>query len=170
MGDAPVLIPDAGPWITLAYADGLDLLLKPGWPVAMVDMVLEELTRSQTPTSQQIGAWVKDQCIPVWSTEVCRMAAGRRQRNLGEMAIQETMQALAMEDPPRRGVFLFEDHKIARATFLLPPGCLKVTTRAFLLFLERGGWLDSAVAIERRAIEAGRQFSRLRFPLGFPTD
>ncbi|MFT5340071.1 MAG: hypothetical protein ACI9IO_001825 [Cyanobium sp.] len=156
MGDAPVLIPDAGPWITLAYADGLDLLLKPGWPVAMVDMVLEELTRSQTPTSQQIGAWVKDQCIPVWSTEVCRRAAGRRQRNVGEMAIQETMQALAMEDPPRRGVFLFEDHKIAPAPFLL--------------FQERGGWLDSAVAIERRAIEAGRQFSRLRFPLGFPPD
>ena len=74
------------------------------------------------------------------------------------MAIQETMQSLAMEDPPRRGVFLFEDHKIARATFLLPPGCSKVTTRAFLLFLERGGWLDSAVAIERRAIEAGRSF------------
>ena len=117
MGDAPVLIPDAGPWITLAYADGLDLLLKPGWPVAMVDMVLEELTRSQTPTSQQIGAWVKDQCIPVWSTEVCRMAAGRRQRNLGEMAIQETMQALAMEDPPRRGVFLFEDQDRSRHVF-----------------------------------------------------
>ncbi|WP_094559294.1 hypothetical protein [Synechococcus sp. 8F6] len=165
MGDAPVLIPDAGPWITLAYADGLDLLLKPGWPLAMVDMVLEELTRSHTPTSQQIAAWVTDQQIPVLSTEVCRRAAGRRQRHLGEMAIQETMQAMAMEQPPRRGVFLFEDHKIARATFLLPPGCLKVTTRAWLLFLEREGWLDSAVAIERRAIEAGRQFSRLRFPL-----
>ena len=41
------------------------------------------------------------------------------------MAIQETMQALAMG---------------ARAPFLL--------------FLERGGWLDSAVAIERLAIEA----------------
>ncbi|QPN69775.1 hypothetical protein [Synechococcus sp. CBW1108] len=130
----------------------------------MVDMVLEELTRSHSPTSQQIGAWVKDQCIPVWSREVCRRAAGRRQRNLGEMAIQETMQALVMEEPPRRGVFLFEDHKISRATFLLLPGCLKVTTRAILLFVERGGWLDSAVAIERRAIEAGRKFSRLRFP------
>ena len=141
MGDAPVLIPDAGPWITLAYADCLDLLLKPGWPVAMVDMVLEELTRSQTPTSQRIGAWVKDQRIPVWSTEVCRRAAGRRQRNVGEMAIQETMQALATE-----------------------------ACAPFLLFQERGGWLDSAVAIERRAIEAGRQFSRLRFPLGFPPD
>jgi hypothetical protein len=164
MGDAPVLIPDARPWITLAYSDALDLFLKPGWPVAMVDMELEELTRSQTPTSQQIAAWVSDQQVPVLPTEVCRRAAGRRQRHLGEMAIQETMQALAMEEPPRRGVFLFEDHKIARATFLLPPGCLKVTTRAWLLFLERGGWLESAVAIERRAIEAGRQFSRLRFP------
>ena len=117
MGDAPVLIPDAGPWITLAYADGLDLLLKPGWPVAMVDMVLEELTRSQTPTSQQVGALVKDQRIPVWSTEVCRRAAGRRQRNVGEMAIQETMQALAMEDTPRRGVFLFEDQDRSRHVF-----------------------------------------------------
>ncbi|MEX0588550.1 MAG: hypothetical protein WD136_04770 [Cyanobium sp.] len=165
MGDAPLLIPDAGPWITLAYADALDLLLKPDWPLAMVDMVLEELTRSQTPTSQQIGSWVTGHRIPVLSTEVCRKAAGRRQRHLGEMAIQETMQALAMDEPPRRGVFLFEDHKIARATFLLPPGCLKVTTRAWLLYLERQGWLDSAVAIERRAIEAGRQFSRLRFPL-----
>lgn len=164
MGGAPVLIPDAGPWITLAYADALDLLLKPGWPVAMVDMVLEALTRSQTPTSQQIVVWVRDQQIPVLPTEVCRRAAGRRQRHLGEMAIQETMQTMAMEQPPRRGVFLFEDHKIARATFLLPPGCLKVTTRAWLLFLERQGWMDSAVAIERRAIEAGRQFSRLRFP------
>lgn len=62
-----------------------------------------------------------------------------------------------MEQPSRRGVFLFEDHKIARATFLLPPGCLKVSTRAWLLFLERKGWLESAVAIERRALLAGAQ-------------
>jgi hypothetical protein len=80
------------------------------------------------------------------------------------MAIQKTMQAMELQQPPRRGVFLFEDHKIARATFLLLHGCLKVTTRAWLLFLERQGWLNSAVAIERRAIEAGRPLSRLRFP------
>jgi hypothetical protein len=34
-----------------------------------------------------------------------------------------------------------------------------------LLFLERQGGLESAAAIERRAIAAGRLFSRLRFPL-----
>jgi hypothetical protein len=76
MEDPPVVIPDAGPWITLACADALDLLLKPGWPVAIVDMVLEALTRSQTPTSQQIATWVNDQRIPVLATEVCRRAAG----------------------------------------------------------------------------------------------
>jgi hypothetical protein len=31
--DIPVVVPDAGPWITLAYADALDLLTVPGWPV-----------------------------------------------------------------------------------------------------------------------------------------
>jgi len=39
-----------------------------------------------------------------------------------------------------------------------------VSTRAFLLFLEQRGWLDSAAEIERRAIQNRRSFSRLRFP------
>jgi len=34
----PILVPDAGPLITLAYADRLDLLQRPGWPVHAVDM------------------------------------------------------------------------------------------------------------------------------------
>ena len=46
------LLPDAGPLITLAYANALDVLFKPGWRVAVVDMVLHEVTRSQTPTSE----------------------------------------------------------------------------------------------------------------------
>ncbi|MFO7628482.1 MAG: hypothetical protein R6W06_02990 [Prochlorococcaceae cyanobacterium] len=29
-GDLPVVMADAGPWITLAYADALELLLAPG--------------------------------------------------------------------------------------------------------------------------------------------
>jgi hypothetical protein len=49
------------------------------------------------------------------------------------------------------GVFLFEDHKIARASFLLPDNCRKVSTRAFLMFLEQHGMIESAAAIERRA-------------------
>jgi len=51
------LLPDAGPLITLAYADALDVLFKPGWTVMLVDMVLHEVTRSQTPTSARLAAW-----------------------------------------------------------------------------------------------------------------
>jgi hypothetical protein len=63
-----VLLPDAGPLITLAYADALDLLLKPGWQVKMVDMVLHEVTRNATPTSEKIRCWVAERSIPVLST------------------------------------------------------------------------------------------------------
>ena len=52
-----VLLPDAGPLITLAYADALDLLFKPGWPIVLVDMVLHEVTRNQTPTSEKLAQW-----------------------------------------------------------------------------------------------------------------
>jgi hypothetical protein len=74
------------------------------------------------------------------------------------------MNDFALEQPPKIGVILFEDHKIARASFLVPDNCRKVSTRAFLIFLEEKGWIDSAAEVERRALLAGRAFSSLRFP------
>ena len=169
-----LLLPDAGPLITLAYADALDLLLKPGWQVQVVDMVLHEVTRNQTPTSQAIGAWVDQSRLQILPTKTYAhyqqaqaQAAGAttlKRSNLGELAIQETMTDLALTNPPPIGVFLFEDHRIARAGFFLPENCRKVSTRAFLTFLEQKGWLISAAAVERRAILNGRHFSQLRFP------
>ena len=166
------LLPDAGPLITLAYADALDVLFKPGWSVELVDMVLHEVTRNQTPTSERIAAWARDNKLPVLSTKAYRHHQQRassgevlqKKSNLGELAIQEAMNDFALTIAPRTGVFLFEDHKIARASFLLPDNCRKVTTRAFLIFLEQRGWLESAAEIERRAILNGRNFSRLHFP------
>lgn len=167
-----VLLPDAGPLITLAYADALDLLFRPGWPVALVDMVLHEVTRNPTPTSENLARWAALHKLPILPTRIGRHyretlsqeTAVPRKSNLGELAIQETMNSFALELPPKTAVFLFEDHKIARASFLVPDNCRKVSTRAFLLFLEQKGWLVSATEIERKAIQAGRAFSRLRFP------
>jgi hypothetical protein len=165
------LLPDAGPLITLAYADALDVLFKPGWTVMLVDMVLHEVTRNQTPTSGKLATWVASARIPVLPTKTCeyfRQSATEspspRSRNLGELAIQETMNEFALKVPPKTGVFLFEDHKIARASFMVPDSCRKVTTRAFLIFLEQKGLIDSATDIERRAVQSGRAFSTLRFP------
>lgn len=167
-----LLLPDAGPLITLAYAQSLDLLFKPGWPVCIVDMVLEEVTRNQTPTSQAIADWAKVNSLQVLPTKTlahlkhmqANGTAPARKSNLGELAVQEAMNDFALIDPPPTGVFLFEDHKIARTSFLLPAQCRKVSTRAFLIFLEQKGWLGSAVEVERKAILNGRNFSKLRFP------
>ena len=167
-----LLLPDAGPLITFAYADALDVLLRPGWSVQIVDMVLHELTRNKTPTSQAIAAWVKTNKLYVVPTKThqhfrrtqATSATALRKSNLGELAIQEAMNDFALLDPPPTGVFLFEDHKIARTSFLLPENCRKVSTRAFLIFLEQKGWLESAAAIERKAALNGRNFSQLHFP------
>ena len=172
MSEPATLLPDAGPLITLAYADALDLLCKPGWPIVLVDRVLHEVTRNQTPTSEKLARWVEDSTIAIGATRTFRyhqktLAAGTatvRQSNLGELAIQETMNDFALDQPQKTGVFLFEDHKIARASFLVPDNCRKVSTRAFLIFLEEKGWIDSAAEVERRALLAGRTFSSLRFP------
>lgn len=56
----PFLMPDAGPLITLAYAGRLDLLLRPSWPLQLVDMVLHELARNATPTRVAIQAFVAE--------------------------------------------------------------------------------------------------------------
>jgi hypothetical protein len=186
MASNVVLLPDAGPLITLAYADALDLLFKPGWPVVLVDMVLHEVTRNQTPTSGKLAQWVAAGQVVAGqvvagqiSTRTTRtfqhhqqMPAANpaaRTANLGELAIQETMNDFALEElntgqPQQTGAFLFEDHKIAGASFLLPDNCRKISTRAYLLFLEQQGWLVSATDIERQAVQAGRNFSKLRFP------
>lgn len=153
--------------ITLAYAGALDVLFKPDWSVVLVDMVLHEVTRSQTPTSEKLAQWARSNKLSVRTTKTFqhyRRTAIPRKSNLGELAIQEAMNDFALEQPPKTGIFLFEDHKIARASFLVPDNCRKVSTRAFLIFLEEKGWLESAADVERRALQAGRTFSNLRFP------
>jgi hypothetical protein len=165
------LLPDAGPLITLAYADTLDVLFRPGWTVMLVDMVLHEVTRNQTPTSDKLARWARSGRIAHVQTKIFRHfqqlqaeTGNGPKNNLGELAIQEVMNEFALLEPSKTGVFLFEDHRIARASFLLPDNCRKVSTRAFLIFLEQKGWIESAAGIERRAIQAGRAFSKLRFP------
>ncbi len=167
-----VLLPDAGPFITLAYADSLDLLFKPGWKVMVVDMVLHEVTRNDTPTSRKINRWVSSNQVDVLQTNIyahhqkqlLTQSDASRKSNLGELSIQEAMNAFALEQPPKLGVFLFEDHRIARAGFVVPDNCRKVSTRSFLQYLEQKNLLESASEIERKAVLAGRQFSMLRFP------
>lgn len=128
----PILAPDAGPLITLAYAGQLEVLLRPGWPVHIIDMVRFELIRHLTPTSAAIATFIDEQGLTVVATDIGqryqRQLTNRevgdgpllRKAGLGEMAIQEYMIRLGQEEPPSPAVFLFENHKIARRSFYLP--------------------------------------------------
>jgi hypothetical protein len=171
----PFLLPDAGPLITLAYADRLDLLLRPGWPLRLVDAVVHEVTRNATPTREAIANFMALNDVTTIKTETLaryleRVAAASRggkmprKAGLGELAIQEATTRLALLEPPQPVVLLFEDNEIAGTSFYLPEGTLRVSTCNFLSFLEKKGWLDSADDVECAAIQAGRLFSRLRFP------
>ena len=165
--DDIALLPDAGPLITLAYAEALNLLFEPGWRVMIVDMVLHEVSRNHTPTSEIIAEWASRgdvQVLPSKTLAAHLATPQSRTAHLGEQAIQETLNAFALANPPQRAVLLFEDHAFAKQGFFVPPECQKVSTRAYLMFLEQKGWIENAAAIERQAIQAGRQFSRLRFP------
>ena len=110
---------------------GHNCALKPGWTVALVDMVLHEVTRNETPTSARIAAWARANSIPVLETTIYRRykqactASPVRKANLGELSIQEAMSEFGLA-ADQTDVFLFEDHKIARASFLLPDNCRKV--------------------------------------------
>lgn len=171
-----ILVPDAGPLITLAYANRLDLMLQPGWSVQIVDMVLHEVTRAPTPSRDVITAFLAAHPLTVIETETWRYYQKRlrdsiesgmpapRRAGLGELAIQEAITRLALREPEKSVVLLFEDHRIAKPSFHLPENTLRISTRAFLIFLEKEGWLESAEAIERQVVQAGRAFSRLRFP------
>jgi predicted nucleic acid-binding protein len=55
-----LIIPDAGPLITLAYAGRFDLLLATQAKVVVIDMVKIELTRHLTQTSQMIIDFIAD--------------------------------------------------------------------------------------------------------------
>lgn len=91
-----VLVPDAGPLITLAYADSLDLLFKPAWSVEIVDMVLHELIRNKTPSSEKLRHWVQANELPILPTQIFEryqqaLSSGSeapRTANLGELAIK----------------------------------------------------------------------------------
>jgi hypothetical protein len=99
-------------------------------------MVLCEVKRNQAPTSDRLAQWVFEQGLLVMLTQVGKryqQALGQAsvpspKSNLGELAFQSAMNEFALSEPPKTAIFLFEDHKIARASFLVPGNCRKLST------------------------------------------
>lgn len=161
------MVPDAGPLISLAKAGLLDLLLLPGCPVHVVDQVRYEVTGSkQLPDAVLIGEFIlrHPETMHEFSTAVGQAAASRRaggevrQPGQGEAAIAEFLQRLdeITGDPGTPVLLLFEDGDIRKSRFLLPDSIHLLSTRAFLLGLERRGLIRSADEAWKQIEAAGR--------------
>lgn len=163
-----LVVPDAGPLITLAYAKRLDLLFALGLKVVMVDMVKQELIRQRTDTSEAIISFIDQSSVEIAVTDIGIEAANKgadfQKSHAGERAIQEYLFNFSDEiqrtKQERYALLLFEDHKIAGTNFVLPDNVYVLSTRAFLDRLEKRYIINSAADITRDAIAAGRSFSQ----------
>lgn len=167
-----LVIPDAGPFNSLWYANGLDLLLKLDMPVVVVDAVYAELTSDPENyrKDRDIEAFVKTHADVIslaptdtWKHELRRRAeGGKPKKNIGEIAIADY---LSDEDGLKRAVedgepvlLLFEDADIRIIN--KPPTVHLLSTVGLLRGLERVGLIPSADDVIARILsptDADRQ-------------
>ena len=160
-----LIVPDAGPLITLAYADHLDLLLALNVKIVIIDMVKIELTRHKTETSELILDFISSNNIEIKITEIGAKAIQEgdafKKKHAGERAIQDFLFEFSDEnDGQKVALLLFEDHKIAGTAFVLPDNVYTISTRAFLNRLETLKIIHSAQDVVNAAFLAGRNFSQ----------
>ena len=155
-----IVIPDAGPLISLWVADRLDVLLLLNMPIIVVDAVFDEVTGD---TSYQQDADIKtfiDEHRPpfvIEETNIGTIARERRSANQmpvkhsGELAI---MQFISEEGGVQRHLsrgdpllILFEDRKLR--VLQRPPNMHLLSTIGLLRGMERSGLISSADDIIR---------------------
>lgn len=163
-----LLIPDAGPLISLSRADRLDLLLALKLPVVVVDQVMFEVTRDrQHEDARRIIAFMQlhSSAVHEFQTAVGEAAAGRRtagemgrQKGQGEAAVAELLARLdeAIEAPDDPVLLLYEDSDVSTKRFVLPGNVHLISTKAFLVGLERRGIIASADKVWSAIEGAGR--------------
>ena len=161
-----LLIPDAGPLISLARGGALDTLLLIDVPIYVVDEVLFETTRDKSfPDAQAIEDFVNDNArVHVFETEVGKLSAMMREKDptyapkgQGEAAIAQ-MYARVDEvvDPLSPIMVLFEDSDTRRIQIIIEGNVWLLSTKSFLIGLEERGLISSAEQIWNAIHEAER--------------
>ncbi len=168
-----LLIPDAGPVNSLWVADSLELLLKVGMDIIIIDAVFDEMTSDPSyRKDREVKAFIKDNRPPFFivETDMGRLERARRERgeapktNAGEVAIADFMTSetgldtwISAGEPV---VILSEDMRAMRRLFLSEPNVHALGTIGFLRGMEKAGLLASAdMVLDRmlRPVAPGRR-------------
>lgn len=163
-----IVVPDAGPLISLARAGRLDLLIALKLPVYVMDQVYWEATQNKDkPDALAIAAFVASHSglVHIAATETganARFAreagrVGKRQSNLGEAAISEFLTGFEARFVDTAALLIYEDSDFTRRRIIVPDNVHVVSTKSFIYGLQDRKLVDDAEAIWRSIKEAGRR-------------
>jgi hypothetical protein len=165
-----LIVTDTSPLITLAIADALDTLLRPGLPISIPDAVYVEATRVRAAAGAgDIVEWINahlDQ-VRIVPTEIGidqqrRLEEGRPIRALGEQAAIEVLDRFLEHNPKAEALLLFEDSDISKRRAIVDERVSLISTGDFLRELEVAGLIQSADFVLDHAAQRGRNIERQR--------
>lgn len=162
-----LVIPDAGPLISLGVGKSLSLLLKLDLPIYVVDVVYDEVTSDQHKLgAREIKEFVtaNPEVVHIAETEIGRLIKEKRATNRnyrfphgGETAISNFFAGIdEIIDPKEPVLIVFEDVKMRRRAGLLQENVHFISTAALLEGMEKVGLIESADAIWKAMEAAGR--------------
>jgi len=152
-----IVILDTGPLKTLAYADSLELLLTPGIPVHISDMVICELRNGHTGNIKALE-FIKSNMnhgLDEIETGVPEIAEKLKELRVdpGDESIRRIIDKYEDDSDGEYALLVSEDEKFMRTAD--PKGHTYImTTRPFLQELEKRGMVDDAEALMQKAEEA----------------
>ena len=165
-----LIVTDTSPLLTLALADSLDAILRPGLPVSVPDAVYIEATRVRgAPGADRIVEWINAHLdeVRIVPTDIGidqqrRFEEGRSARGLGEQAAIETLDRFLRAHGEAEALLLFEDTDLEKRRAIVDDRVSLVSTGDFLRELEAAGLIQSSDYILDRAAAQGRNVDRQR--------
>ena len=165
-----LIVTDTSPLITLALADSLDALLRPGLPVSIPDAVYIEATRIRAaPGAERLVDWINAHLdrVRIVPTEIGidqqrRLEEGRSIRAMGELAAVEVLDRTLRNDAMAEALLLFEDSDISKRRAVLDERASLISTGDFLRELEEAGMIQSTERVLDEAARQGRNIERQR--------
>lgn len=156
-----LILPDAGPLISLAHADRLDLLNVFARPVVILDVVAMECVRKpDAPDHDRLAAWLhragnrfvlsQTPIGPLYRDALARERSGEdaaATRGLGDAALSWALRNIdRLARPEAIPLVLVEDRKLATRLEDMNRGHI-VSTRTWLAALEEAGAISDFHAI-----------------------
>lgn len=170
MSSYAIVVPDSSPLITLAMANALDLLLKPGLPILVPDGVHWEVARDTSLSGAlAIIDWMKrnPQQVRIRPTQEFAnaqtlIAAGaKRVKDLGERCAGEIVDDETDQDPNARAILLYKDSDVTLLKIVNADRVDTLTTAEFLAELERKQLIQSADHVLDEAVCGHRHTRRV---------